>query len=49
MVIAERNLIGNCSILNWKGKSNGINGIRGISIVSPIPSLPLRIAAKIRF
>ena len=33
--IAKQTLMGNCSCLNWNGKSVGIRGILGINTSSP--------------
>ncbi|GFU12857.1 hypothetical protein TNCV_3574161 [Trichonephila clavipes] len=37
IVIVKLTLIGNCSLLNSKGKFDGIMGIRGINTISPLP------------
>ena len=35
--MANDNFIGNCSRLNWKGRSDGMRGILGIKTTSPVP------------
>ena len=46
--IAKDNQIGNCKRLNLNGKSEGVNGIRGIKTTSPFPQ-PEIISASIIF
>ena len=47
IVIAKHTLTGNCRRLNWKGKSDGMRGMRGMRTVSP-RAQPVKMIASMK-